>query len=234
MTQIEQIKAEIVRLKSQLVRGACAAGIAMETNCKEEAYNEVLAFIDSLLAVSESPELEAEFKKWWESVSGKINIEHSMFWYMEQCARHFAAWQKQQDESRKKANIKLANTDVPVDEEMEVAFNDIWDDAEITIEKNGGLDAGLTATFKALCHDFFESGKTWQKKQDDELLTIAHFDGVQSGKEAERKEMMKQAVEGKLDCDDAGSWVELKKDAVSPSEAGDKVKLIILKVDENS
>lgn len=46
--QVEQIKAEIERLKSELVRGACAAGIAMETNCKEEAYNDVLAFIDSL------------------------------------------------------------------------------------------------------------------------------------------------------------------------------------------
>ena len=54
MTQIEQIKAEIERLKSQLVRGACAAGIAMETNCKEEAYNEVLAFIDSLPGESPS------------------------------------------------------------------------------------------------------------------------------------------------------------------------------------
>ena len=58
MTQIEQIKTEIERLKSQLVRGACAAGIAMETNCKEEAYNEVLAIIDSLPAESTSPELE--------------------------------------------------------------------------------------------------------------------------------------------------------------------------------
>lgn len=39
-----------------------------------------------------------------------------------------------------------------------------------------------------------ENAKAEQKQQDDELLIIAHFDGVQSGKEAERKEMMKQAV----------------------------------------
>jgi hypothetical protein len=58
MTDKEQIRAEIERLKSKLVRGACAAGIAMETNCKEEAYNEVLAFIDSLPAETASPELE--------------------------------------------------------------------------------------------------------------------------------------------------------------------------------
>ena len=48
MTQIEQIKAEIERLKSQLIKGACASQIAMETNCKEEAYDEVLSIIDKL------------------------------------------------------------------------------------------------------------------------------------------------------------------------------------------
>ena len=44
----EKLKAEIERLKARLVRGACAAQIEMETNCKEEAYNEVLAILDSL------------------------------------------------------------------------------------------------------------------------------------------------------------------------------------------
>lgn len=49
MTSIKnQIRAEIERLKNQLIRGACAAQIEMETNCKDEAYNEVLAFLDTL------------------------------------------------------------------------------------------------------------------------------------------------------------------------------------------
>lgn len=46
--QVKQIRQEIERLKRQLIRGACAAQIEMETNCKDEAYNEVLSFIDSL------------------------------------------------------------------------------------------------------------------------------------------------------------------------------------------
>ena len=44
----EKLKTKIIRLKGQLIRGACASQIEMETNCKDEAYNEVLAFITSL------------------------------------------------------------------------------------------------------------------------------------------------------------------------------------------
>lgn len=36
--------------------------------------------------------LEEEYKKWWESVTGRINIEHCMEWYMHETARHFAEW----------------------------------------------------------------------------------------------------------------------------------------------
>lgn len=75
-----------------------------------------------------------------------------------------ANWQKEQDESRRIANIQLANTDTPVDSEMEVAFNDIWRDAEVIVERDGTLDEKATELMKAVCHDFFESGKEWQKE----------------------------------------------------------------------
>ena len=38
----------IENLKSNLIYGACASQIAMETHCKEEAYNEVLSFLNTL------------------------------------------------------------------------------------------------------------------------------------------------------------------------------------------
>ena len=38
----------IENLKSNLIYGACASQIAMETHCKEEAYNEVLSYLDTL------------------------------------------------------------------------------------------------------------------------------------------------------------------------------------------
>jgi hypothetical protein len=47
MTEKEKIREEIEKLKSQLLRGACSSQIAMETRCKEEAYNEVLAILDT-------------------------------------------------------------------------------------------------------------------------------------------------------------------------------------------
>ena len=45
--KVQKIRDEVERLKSQLIRGACSSYIEMETCCKEEAYNEVLALLDS-------------------------------------------------------------------------------------------------------------------------------------------------------------------------------------------
>ena len=46
MTQVEQIKKEIKRRKSLLVHGACSATVTLITLSKEEAYNEILDFIE--------------------------------------------------------------------------------------------------------------------------------------------------------------------------------------------
>ena len=87
MTIIDQIRAEIERLKGQLVRGACAAQIQMETACKEEAYNEVLAKLDTL---QEQPvELEEEIER----ISKNEYFDFSDW---KAIARHFAEWQKEQ------------------------------------------------------------------------------------------------------------------------------------------
>lgn len=34
-------------------------------------------------------DLEKEYNTWWNSISGKINVEHMMEWYMHETARHF-------------------------------------------------------------------------------------------------------------------------------------------------
>ena len=46
--KVQRIREEIEKLKSQLLRGACSSQIAMETRCKEEAYDEVLAILDTM------------------------------------------------------------------------------------------------------------------------------------------------------------------------------------------
>lgn len=39
---------EIEKLKGQLLKGACSSQISMQTHCKEEAYDEVLSFLNTL------------------------------------------------------------------------------------------------------------------------------------------------------------------------------------------
>lgn len=46
--KVQKIRKEVERLKSNLIHGACASQIAMETRCKEEAYDEVLAILDTM------------------------------------------------------------------------------------------------------------------------------------------------------------------------------------------
>ena len=45
---VDKIRRHIYYLKSHLIRGACSAQIEMETACKDEAYNEILAYIDKM------------------------------------------------------------------------------------------------------------------------------------------------------------------------------------------
>ena len=63
MTDKEFFRKEVERLKSQLLRGACSSQIAMETRCKEEAYNEVLAILDSMQEESVSKNYRERYKR---------------------------------------------------------------------------------------------------------------------------------------------------------------------------
>lgn len=48
MSKLEQIEREIERKKSALVRGACSAQVSFETSAKDEAYDEILAYVRGL------------------------------------------------------------------------------------------------------------------------------------------------------------------------------------------
>ena len=59
--KVQKIREEVEKLKSNLIYGACSSQIAMETMCKEEAYNEVLAILDTMQEepqVKESAEIQ--------------------------------------------------------------------------------------------------------------------------------------------------------------------------------
>lgn len=73
-----------------------------ELNLVTKTYDEQVAFNNALAMVvevitslqQEQPkvDVEKEYKKWWDSIKYKINIEHVMEWYMHETARHFAEW----------------------------------------------------------------------------------------------------------------------------------------------
>ena len=43
----------------------------------------------NLEEIPSNVDLDEEYKTWWNSISGKINVEHIMEWYMHETARHF-------------------------------------------------------------------------------------------------------------------------------------------------
>lgn len=63
MTDKEKFRKEVEKLKSNLIHGACSSQVAMETRCKEEAYNEILAILDSMQEEPVSEDLETFAKK---------------------------------------------------------------------------------------------------------------------------------------------------------------------------
>ena len=99
MNTIEKIRAEIERLKGQLIRGACAAQIEMKTNCKEEAYDEVLSFLSTL--ESEKPILndleEAANEYAYRGIPDKLKQQIKPI--ADEISKNFIAgaeWQKEQ------------------------------------------------------------------------------------------------------------------------------------------
>ena len=90
MTDKEKFRKEVERLKSQLLRGACSSQIAMETRCKEEAYNEVLTILDTMQEDPVSEDLGEyinELSKQFPEVS---------FAKLSRIAVRVAKWQKEQ------------------------------------------------------------------------------------------------------------------------------------------
>lgn len=105
----QKIRQEVEKLKSNLIHGACASQIAMETRCKEEAYNEVLAILDSVQEEPVSEDLEEASKEWLKPQLDKSCADYGEVKMME--LTHFdgyamldaiefgAKWQKEQDQS---------------------------------------------------------------------------------------------------------------------------------------
>ena len=95
-------------------------------------------------------------------------------------ARQLVDWQKSRDESRRLANVRMSNTDVPKDGELEVAFEDIWSGIVPLIEQTETIEGALAEKLKRVCHEFFEAGKVWQEKRmlDSAVVTTRTVFGL--------------------------------------------------------
>lgn len=169
-------------------------------------YQQVWDWLDSLTA--ESPDFEAEWKRYTASRKDDMR-NNAVTMNVKEVALYFAKWGRKQ--------VLTAKPSEELEEEIHRYFKEL--------EKSD-----CVSNTRRLAKHFAE----WQKKQDDELLAIAHLDGVQSGREAERKEMLKTAIEGNVEYspyagDDAhivfSAFVEVKDYDAIP---GDSIKMIIL------
>lgn len=69
--KIQKIREGIEKLKSDLIHGACSSQVAMETRCKEEAYNEVLAILDTMQEESVSEDFEKALASEWKAYNDR-------------------------------------------------------------------------------------------------------------------------------------------------------------------
>lgn len=119
--------------------------------------------------------------------------------------------------------------DKSLEEEIKNYFQGYWPGTETAEQCNTDLHFTPLAILRLARH-FAE----WQKEQDDNLLNIAYMDGLQRGKEAEREQMMKDAVEGTMYEEPGGTTfldclISFPKGMFNHEE---KIKIIVVKEDE--
>lgn len=95
--KIQKIRQEVEKLKSNLIHGACSSQVAMETRCKEEAYNEVLAILDSMQEEPVSEDLMEATNNYCVNVrKGYPRVMDETDRYICNAFKAGAQWQKEQ------------------------------------------------------------------------------------------------------------------------------------------
>ena len=180
MDKVQKIREEVKKLKSQLLRGACSSQIAMETRCKEEAYNEVLAILDTMqeesvdydkLNTMLNDALSKETKESLNEMLGKekpvSDFEMALTEMIDKAQKNVveplvvaAQW--------KDELIKLAKSEEPVSEDLEKAAEEY--SFNIPSEIFYDLSPVLQNIWKHEVEAAFKAGAQWQKEQINEVL----------------------------------------------------------------
>lgn len=110
----------------------------------------------------------------------------------------------------------------------EYAYNN-WEDNDY----HTGASEGLP--FDAIGHTekCFKAGAEWQREQDSETIELAEDHAILAGMMKERKQMLKDAVDGEVVSDLKGvNYVRSMSKISDDLRFGKKVKLIIIKKEE--
>lgn len=164
--KVQKIREEVVRLKSQLLRCACSLQIAMETGCKEEAYNEVLTILDT---VQEEP------------VSGNIDFEQELYKAFGQVkdftlGMRIAKWFYDMGKNSKESISE--DLDAEVEHYIRIGGYDGLD-SEMEVKKIANHFANWQKEQEYTCYEeAFEDGASWKKEQmmANAIETTVHID----------------------------------------------------------
>jgi hypothetical protein len=217
--KVQKIRQEVEKLKSNLIHGACSSQVAMETRCKEEAYNEVLAILDSMQeetisevwhdANEEQPEKYRTVVVWnTTTMNGEV---------LTRCTKVYKGriWAYIED-ALILPNVQRTgkNWKEPVSEELEEASKE-W------------LKPQLDKSYA-------EYGET-------KMMELTHFDGyamldaIEFGAKWKEKKMMKDAIDVTVHIDSGGypyipqiEFYDYDKD-VPLTKEGDRYKVILIK-----
>ena len=210
---IEKIRAKIERLKGQLIRGACAAQIQMETSCKDEAYDEMLSILSDLEKEEKPSEgLEEECLNPFKLVAGCIDDT------LKEKAKEVFANEIEDEINRWMGSTDCLPEDVgitPLPKVMEIVERTArhfakWQREQMisALKNDGDLPIEFIDKFHEIDRNAFQNGQANMREQ-----------------------MMKEAVEGEITKDNRGNNVIRTGVFNNGFEIGDKVRLVIVKED---
>lgn len=229
MDKIEKIRQEIERLKDAVTTTIKELRMPepSERMCGElDAYDDVLWFLDTLEKEPDKS-LEEEMDKFFETmpVLEHENIFEDTF---KNIARHFAKWGTE--------HAKKDETPVPIPNDLEEAARD-------AICMAFGCDPayyGNKAEFSVTeLYQLFIAGAKWQAEKDKETIELAEEHAYFAGAVNEREQMLKDAVEVKVDTTPlhgpVGITIYCSNFPNHPfykCKPGDKVRIIVCKKED--
>lgn len=162
--------------------------------------------------------LEEDVKSWFfNEISSKINVEHTMYYYFQECARRYAKWGAEH----------RGSSEIPKDlEEAVVCFSKNASDGHNYRDLRVG----------------FIAGAKWQAEQDQETIELAEDHAYLAGAVNEREKMLREAVVAHCygsantasELGSPGHCISVcynEKENTPHVVAGDQVKLFMVKED---